>query len=50
MMNIEELIDAKEHPDKYPTLQVRVCGWNEYFIELSPEMQDMFIAQMQEAE
>lgn len=50
VMNIEELIDAKEHPDKYPTLQVRVCGWNEYFIELSPEMQDMFIAQMQEAE
>ncbi len=50
VMNVEELIDAKAHPEKYPTLQVRVCGWNEYFVELSPDMQDEFIRQLQRVE
>ena len=35
VMNLDQLMDAKAHPEKYPTLQVRVCGWNEYFVELS---------------
>lgn len=37
------LIDAKAHPEKYPELQVRVCGWNEYFVEMSEVVQDDFI-------
>jgi len=38
------LRDAKCHPDKYANLQVRVCGWNVRFADLTPEEQDIFIA------
>lgn len=36
---------AQQNPEKYATLQVRVCGWNEYFVKLSKVKQDMFIKQ-----
>ena len=39
----ETLREAQAHPEKYPTLQIRVCGWNEYFVKLSREAQDQFI-------
>lgn len=41
----DTLRDAQAHPEKYATLQIRVCGWNEYFTKLSKKMQDTFIAQ-----
>lgn len=41
----ETLKDAQRNPEKYSTLQVRVCGWNEYFVKLSKVKQDMFIKQ-----
>ena len=41
----ETLKEAQRHPEKYSTLQVRVCGWNEYFVKLSKVKQDMFIKQ-----
>ncbi len=41
----EALREAQLHPEKYATLQVRVCGWNEYFVKLSKVKQDMFIKQ-----
>ncbi len=34
---------AQRQPEKYANLQVRVCGWNLRFIDLSPEEQDIFI-------
>lgn len=37
------LIDAQKHPEKYATLQVRVCGWNVYFVTMSPREQEQFI-------
>jgi len=40
-----QLREAQLNPEKYATLQVRVCGWNEYFIKLSRVKQDMFIRQ-----
>ncbi|MBE5732437.1 MAG: hypothetical protein E7353_05290 [Clostridiales bacterium] len=40
----QRLIDAQNNPDKYKNLQVRVCGWNAYFVELSKAEQDVFIA------
>lgn len=42
------LKDAKLNPDKYKNLQIRVCGWNEYFVNLTEEAQDMFIKQTEE--
>ena len=29
------LRDAQLHPEKYENLQVRVCGWNAYFVNLT---------------
>ncbi len=39
------LKDACKNPENYRNLQVRVCGWNSRFVDLSPEMQATFIAQ-----
>jgi formate C-acetyltransferase len=40
----KKLIEAQNNPDKYKNLQVRVCGWNAYFVELTKSEQDVFIA------
>ncbi len=40
-----ELKKAQANPEKYATLQVRVCGWNVFFVNLSKEEQDEFIKQ-----
>ncbi len=45
VFSAETLKEAKAHPEKYKNLQVRVCGWNVYFIDLDPAMQDEFIKQ-----
>jgi len=44
IINPETLLDAKEHPEKYRDLVVRVAGFSAYFIELAPEVQDDIIA------
>ena len=36
---------AQEHPEEYPTLSVRVSGWNARFVTLNKEWQDMVIEQ-----
>ena len=46
VMNLEQLMEAQKEPEKYKTLQVRVCGWNEYFVNMDKDVQDMFIQQM----
>jgi formate C-acetyltransferase len=38
------LLDAQKHPEKYPTLMVRVAGYVAYFVELSKIVQDGIIA------
>ncbi len=35
----EQLLDAQKHPEKYPTLIVRMCGFSAKFTSLSPEWQ-----------
>lgn len=45
IVNSETLKEAQNNPEKYSTLQVRVCGWNEYFVNLTKEKQDMLIRQ-----
>ena len=45
VFDAEELKKAQKEPDKYKNLQVRVCGWNAYFVNLSKVEQDCFIKQ-----
>ena len=46
ILNLDTLLDAQKHPEKYPTLQVRVCGWNEYFVNMNAKIQNDFIARV----
>ena len=39
----EELRDAQAHPEKYENLQVRVCGWNVRWNDMSKVEQDAYI-------
>ena len=43
LVDKEELLDAKVHPDKHRDLVVRVGGFSAYFVMLSPEIQDDII-------
>ena len=43
VFNSQVLRDAQENPDKYKNLQVRVCGWNVLWNNLSREEQDAYI-------
>lgn len=47
VLNTETLLEAQRDPEKHQNLQIRVCGWNEYFVRLSKELQDDFIARSQ---
>ncbi|MEE4195964.1 MAG: pyruvate formate lyase family protein, partial [Anaerolineae bacterium] len=35
----EKLLDAQQHPEQYQDLVVRIGGYSDYFVRLSPEMQ-----------
>ncbi len=43
VLDTEMLKEAKEHPEKYPNLLVRVSGYSAYFNDLSPAMKDEII-------
>lgn len=43
VLDTEVLKAAKENPEKYPNLQVRLCGWNVLFSSLSDAEKDEFI-------
>ena len=45
VFDAEELKRAQQNPERYANLQVRVCGWNAYFVNLSKSEQDCFIKQ-----
>ena len=44
VLDTEVLMAAKRSPERYPSLQVRLCGWNVLFSSLSDEEKDEFIA------
>ena len=44
VLDTEILKKAKDNPEAYPNLQVRLCGWNVLFSSLSEKEKDEFIA------
>ena len=44
ILDTDVLKIAKAEPEKYPNLQVRLCGWNVLFSTLSDKEKDEFIA------
>ena len=48
VLNLETLKAARLRPEDYPTLQVRVCGWNAPFASLSDKEKDEFIRRFEE--
>lgn len=43
MVDPDTLRAAQRDPEKYRNLQVRVCGWNEYFVDMSLAAQNEMI-------
>jgi formate C-acetyltransferase len=43
VFSAEELREAQAHPERYENLQVRVCGWNVRWNDLSCAEQDAYI-------
>jgi formate C-acetyltransferase len=44
VVNREDLLDAKAHPERHQSLTVRVAGYTAYFTELAGKLQDEIIA------
>ena len=43
IFDTQTLLDAQKHPEKYQNLQIRVSGWNVYFVTLSAFEQEHYI-------
>lgn len=43
LLDTQQLIEAKKHPEKHPNLIVRICGYSRAFNTLDPESQDEVI-------
>ncbi len=50
VLDTNTLRDAVDHPEKYPNLQVRLCGWNALFTTLATDVQKEFIARAEHQE
>jgi trans-4-hydroxy-L-proline dehydratase len=49
VLDHETLVAAQKEPMKYQNLQVRLCGWNEYFVNLTDIQQNELIKQTRRA-
>jgi formate C-acetyltransferase len=47
VVDVATLKDAQEHPEKYPTLMVRVAGYSAYFTDLCRETQTDIISRVE---
>ncbi len=43
VVNRQDLLEAKKHPEKYLGLTIRVAGYTAYFVELAGDLQDEII-------
>ncbi len=43
------LVDAQQHPEKYPDLIVRVAGYSAYFVDLSRGLQNSIISRTEQS-
>ena len=50
VLDAAKLRDAQKNPEKYPNLQVRVCGWNATFVSLTEKEQNEFIKEAEAGE
>jgi len=48
LLDTQELLDAKAHPENHRDLIVRVGGFSAYFVQLSPEIQDDVIGRSEQ--
>ena len=46
VVNKRELEDAMVHPEKYPTLIVRVSGFSAVFVKLTRNVQEELLSRM----
>lgn len=46
-VNAEAMRAAKQHPEQYGRLVVRIWGWSAYFVELDEEFQDHVLARQE---
>ena len=49
VISSETLRDAQKHPEKYRDLIIRVAGYSDYFVDLSPELQNEIINRTEHA-
>ncbi|MFC2021412.1 pyruvate formate lyase family protein [Chloroflexota bacterium] len=49
LLDAKTLRKAKEHPEEYKDLIVRVAGYSAYFVLLAPEVQDEIIARTEQS-
>ena len=49
ILDRETLLDAKEHPENYRNLVVRVAGYSAFWVELTPAVQDEIISRTEQA-
>lgn len=50
VLSPDTLRDAQAHPEKHRDLQIRVCGWNVLWNNLSPAEQEFYIRQAEAAQ
>ena len=48
IINREKLLEAQKHPDDYSTLMVRVAGYNAYFTDLNPSLQEQIVSRTEQ--
>lgn len=46
IVSAEILKKAQQEPEKYKNLQIRLCGWNVYFLDLDIDSQNDLINSM----